>query len=228
MNCPHCGKPIEITLQKVEFSEADVARFWKHVTKAEDGCWICDAVPSGTYARMHFGGRLWLAHVFSYVLHKGLVPDGKKVCHSCDTPRCVRPDHLEAKSHSANMRDMVARGRNKPMNGTLNHLAKLDAQKVLNIRTSVSNGTATIGQLAELYGTSFQSIYQVARGRVWNEVGGPLLSKREVRHLSVREVVEIRQMVAAGERQVEIASRFGIHQATVSNVARRVKRKDVP
>jgi hypothetical protein len=47
---------------------------------------------------MKVGGRhqKWYAHVVSYVLAHGSVPEGKHVHHRCRTTMCVNPDHLEA------------------------------------------------------------------------------------------------------------------------------------
>jgi len=212
-----------VTLQ---LTEAEEARFWNTVTKSS-GCWICSAMPSGIYARIHFHGKTWMAHVVSYLLANGSLEEGKKVCHSCDTPKCVRPDHLHAKSQAANVEEMIAKKRNRPAFGTANHLAKLNEQKVMHIRQALFDGTATIEELALLYGLSFQGVYHVARGQVWKSVGGPIIAKRAIK-LSVDNVIDIRRRAASGEPQFQIAESYNIWPGTVSQIVLGRKRKDVP
>src|SRR6266571_1691244 len=72
-------------------------RFWKKVRKVEgDGCWewIGPLTRRG-YGR--FSDRLRsgeLAHRVAWELAHGAPASGLCVCHKCDNPPCVRPDHL--------------------------------------------------------------------------------------------------------------------------------------
>lgn len=78
------------------------------------GCWNCRyfAKPRG-YPTIKVYGRCTGAHRFSYEVHKGRIPEGAHVLHSCDNPRCINPDHLSIGTHAQNMREAFERGRQK-------------------------------------------------------------------------------------------------------------------
>ena len=74
------------------------------------GCWIwMGFLNKHGYGKISVNGKPASAHRVSYELAYGKSP--KYVCHSCDCPSCVNPDHLRDGSHSENMRDREARGR---------------------------------------------------------------------------------------------------------------------
>lgn len=97
----------------------DIDRFWMYVNYDDPtGCWLWEG-----HVDNHGYGFFWMdskhikAHRSSYLLFIGDIPDGFDVCHKCDTPGCVRPDHLFAATHYDNMQDMVNKGRNRVVIG---------------------------------------------------------------------------------------------------------------
>lgn len=53
------------------------------------------------------------AHQMAYRVYKGVIPDGYFVCHRCDNPSCINPDHLFVGTVQDNVDDMMRKGRGK-------------------------------------------------------------------------------------------------------------------
>lgn len=94
--------------------EALLRRFWSKVTKG-DGCWEWHGARfKQGYGILTIGGKSLLAHRVSVELSTGKpIPEGMLVCHHCDNPPCVRPDHLFVGTDGDNVRDCVQKGRNR-------------------------------------------------------------------------------------------------------------------
>lgn len=84
------------------------------------------------------------AHRLSYEHHNGKIPDGMMVCHSCDNPSCINPQHLFVGTASDNNQDMMSKGRHRPgrrsLRGERNGNAKLSWEDVESVRKRVSSG----------------------------------------------------------------------------------------
>jgi hypothetical protein len=97
--------------------ERATRRFWAHVDQSGDGCWPWTA-RLDKWGYGHSGGTAsgrpkasMLAHRLAYILTYGAIAPGMLVCHHCDNPPCVRPDHLFMGTPMDNIRDMDAKGR---------------------------------------------------------------------------------------------------------------------
>lgn len=153
-------------------------RFWGKVNKT-DGCWLWTGFLNhdgygrvGPRPGIDNGGR---AHRRAWELTKGPIPKGAEVMHICDTPACVRPDHLRLGSHGENMADMRAKGRMAV--GERYPNAKLTESMVREIRAEYTYSKAgrrttksNANELAARYGVGRSTIVGVAMGRIWGHV----------------------------------------------------------
>lgn len=143
--------------------------FWT-LTERSTGCWLWTAaLTTHGYGRMQRHNRPVYSHRYAYELAKGPIPDGLEVRHTCDTPRCINPDHLVLGTHADNMRDAVERGRNFVPAGALHPRAKLTEANVREIRAERARGVDGL-ILARRFGVSPATIYRAATGRNWRAV----------------------------------------------------------
>lgn len=101
------------------------------------GCWQwTKSLTHNGYGRTRHRGHEKRAHRVAYELAFGCVPADKQVCHHCDNPACVNPDHLFIGTQLDNMRDMIAKGRKvvNALRGEKHPRAKLSDADVAALR----------------------------------------------------------------------------------------------
>ena len=145
-------------------------RFWEKVEKTENGCWEWTAGKfNAGYGQFAVNGKHQLAHRFSYELTYGEIPDGLFVCHRCDNPPCVNPEHLFLGTHADNMADRNEKGR--VSKGEEHYYSKLTEENVLEIRQRVASGKWGIkSKLAKEFGVSNPQISDIVNRKKWKHV----------------------------------------------------------
>lgn len=145
----------------------DVGRFLSKISKDESGChiWIGTKNKAG-YGKMSRNGSKFYAHRFAWEMANGEIPHGLHVCHRCDNPSCVNPDHLFIGTVADNMRDRELKGRGNHPVGEKSSRAKLKPDDVLEIRRS----SLTHRKLAEIYGVAHSTIFLARKGINWASI----------------------------------------------------------
>ncbi|MGE0107685.1 MAG: HNH endonuclease [Thiomonas sp.] len=147
------------------------------------GCWNwTGATNESGYGQVFDtdAGRVVLAHRASYEAFVGAIPaldgyHGACVCHRCDNPRCINPDHLFIGTHRNNMSDMAEKGRhrNSLKNPAYSHedhpRAKLNPDVVKTLR-SRRHSAEEIAQLATQLGVSRTALRYAASSKTWRKI----------------------------------------------------------
>lgn len=157
-------------IDDLNLTQTQIDGFWRYVDKTGE-CWVwmnsVSARPGIGYGKVAFGGRFYGAHKLAALLGGMEVPEGMYVCHTCDNPLCVRPEHLWIGSPKQNTQDAVLKGRMR--RGSTSPNAKLTEDIVKAIRAEYEAGETQVN-LAIKYGLHQTNIGRVLRRKTWKHV----------------------------------------------------------
>jgi hypothetical protein len=174
-------------LPRPERRRSTMERFLEKVTpEPNTGCWLWTGYLNekrggyGTFAR---GNGEWRkgglrAHRAAWTLFRGPIPDGLAVCHRCDFPPCVNPDHLFLGTIQDNVDDMRRKGRANPTapahvrRGTEVPQARLNDQLVASARRRAAAGEGPRAMAAD-FGVDESVLGRAIRGATWAHVQDP-------------------------------------------------------
>lgn len=153
-----------------EDKKAALRQRFERFLRVTPGCWFIGARKSA-YPNMSVDGKCWCMSRIAYELYVGptenIIKRGvKAICHHCDNPRCVNPDHLFIGTYYENMADMKRKGRSRHPIGTAVFGAKLDDEKV----RSILSDRRTQKQIAQDYGVDPSVISDVKTRKIWRHV----------------------------------------------------------
>lgn len=131
------------------------------------GCWLWTKALDHGYGRIRVNGKDARAHRASYKIFRGEIPIGMFVCHKCDTPACVNPDHLFLGYAKENHLDMENKGR-MPI-GNNHKSSVLSENQVLEIHKRYSS-RESVDRIASDYGVHPQTVRAIGLGRNWKHI----------------------------------------------------------
>lgn len=140
----------------------------KSVINKETNCWEWNGgVDSWGYGQFFKNKKTHKAHRSMYKEFHGEIPKGMFVCHTCDNPRCINPEHLWLGTPKQNANDRDIKGRHVSFKGESHPAAKLDWGLVHMIRINPQKHTQK--KLASICGVSISTIRDVIYNRYWKE-----------------------------------------------------------
>lgn len=150
---------------EIKMGGKQVLKFWRRVKKTSS-CWLWTGSRwDNGYGRLMVGNKRRKAHRIAFLMATGTLPQDKVVCHTCDNPGCVNPNHLFLGTNADNSADQKSKNRHTA--GVRNGRAILNDTKVKKIR---HNRHLTGSYLAAKYGCSEQTISAIRNRIIWKHI----------------------------------------------------------
>jgi hypothetical protein len=169
--------------RRITLSPDNVNRFWEKVDKSpgqgkHGDCWLwTGCVNEHGYGVITMSPHHFLANRASWLIEYGSLPEGKiGVLHHCDTPRCVRPEHLFLGNQKVNLDDAISKGRmpilvyGSGVRGEEVGNHKLTAEEVLEIRALFGSSRKGYRVVAERYGVHRTLIGLILHRKIWKHI----------------------------------------------------------
>ena len=149
--------------------ESAIGRFQSKI-RVTPGCWIWTASKRRGYGAFQVNRTTKrAAHRIAYQLYVGPIAEGLLVCHKCDNPACVNPDHLFLGTDMDNQHDMIRKGRQvipEGIKGEANFHAKLTEVQV----RAIFNDCRASRKIASEYGIGKTIVNNIKAKKKWGHL----------------------------------------------------------
>jgi hypothetical protein len=147
-------------------------------TETATGCWEwTGSTDMNGYGRLGEWRGEKSAHRASYTFHKGSIPEGRLVLHSCDNRRCINPAHLRLGNHSDNNLDAYKRRRRPDISGERNGNAKLTTEQA----AAIKSDTRRQADIAQEFGVSTSLVSAIKKGTAWRTANATQRAQMQLR-----------------------------------------------
>ena len=103
---------------------------------------------------------------YMYEKYNGPIPEEMYVCHTCDNPSCINPNHLYASTPSDNQQDCVMRGRWSDNRGEKHWNARFTKEQII----AIKNSNESRYKLADEYGVHSKTIWLIQNSYRWKHL----------------------------------------------------------
>ena len=222
----------------MQYTNSDITRFISKIQYPKDiinECWIFNSSTVNNYPRFWLNSKWINAHRFMYQYHfKVDLKQENLVCHSCDTPFCVNPNHLFIGTYEINNKDRD--NKNRQAKGEDFSFSKLTDDIVREIIIDVYNDKyQSIDQICLIYNVKRNTIVDIFNGLHWKHITNQLVvplnqirskiiksnqdgENNNLSKLKANDVLIIRQRLSNNESISKIAKDYNVNVKTISNI----------
>jgi len=176
------------------------------------------------YGRILYKKKTYLAHRLSAQIYIGNI-EGLVVCHKCDNPSCVNPNHLFLGTKGDNNRDRENKGRGVRKKGEEHPGSKLTKNDVDEILRTYNSDAYTYKDIGNIYGVSPSTIGNIIRGEKWdlptnNGVGSGKYKKKDTKRGNQKLTWDIVQSIRTLTEinKEEICKKYNISRSCLNRI----------
>jgi len=167
-----CSRSCGVAIYYKNNRESIEDYFWKRVELSKNSdCWMWTGAFSNetgkSYGMINYKWKRMLANRFSYEYFNGEISKGLFVCHKCDNPPCVNPNHLFLGTPIDNIMDAVKKKRHS--HGERVNTCKLTERQVYEIMLLIKGGF-TFNKIGKIYGVQPTTIGWINNGGSWKHL----------------------------------------------------------
>jgi hypothetical protein len=151
-----------------KYHEISKKRFLDRIQN-KNGCWIwCGYVAKHGYGVTSYRSKTMLAHRLSWILFRGELEKDIDICHHCDNPKCVNPDHLFSGTAKDNVIDCFNKKRksHKGENHPGAKISEIDVMEIFQLRRI----GWTHQKLADRFKIKQGTVSNILHRRLWKHV----------------------------------------------------------
>jgi len=192
-------------------------------TSTECWEWLAAKDMAG-YGYFGIGKRSWRSNRASYFLFKDDFDVAALVCHICDWPSCVNPEHLFLGTPKDNMQDKVRKGRAKGQPAGSEHsLATLTDELILQIFELNQDGF-TNTEIATKVKTDPSTISLILSGKRWAHIETPYRYRvKNNNRFTDEDIRDIFIDYSTIKTYTKVAQKWGTVPSVVYNIIKRNK-----
>jgi len=161
-----------------------------------------------------------------YEVFRNKSPGELCVCHTCDNPACINPEHLWLGTHADNNTDKVKK--NRQLKGAQIANSKLTESQVREIEHLVRENRLTFKEIAKQFDVTITAIQKITSGANWKHVTDTSnrLKRSTGRKLDRADVAQIKMLLSEGISLGKIADLFEVSRRAVEAIKRGDSWKD--